>query len=114
MSRAPAPRAPGRARIWACFFAPSAAWFLLQQGQGYLVRVACSQAGPPLGAAFGVAALVVCAAAALFAAPVARSRGETTATRRFIARLAIAGGGMFALAIAYQTAATLLVPSCVR
>jgi hypothetical protein len=100
-------------RIWVCFFAPAAAWFLLQQGQGYLVRIACGQAAPPLGAVLGLLALAVCAAAAGFAAPAARSH-ETTPTRRFIARLAIGGGGMFGLAIAYQTAATLLVPSCVR
>ena len=114
MSGAPASRAPGRTRVWTCFFAPAAAWFLLQQGQGYLVRIACDQAGPPLGAALGALALAVCVAVALFAAPAARSHDETTLIRRFIAWLAIAGAGMFGLAIVYQIAATLLVPSCAR
>jgi hypothetical protein len=110
------PRTPGPARTWACFFAPAAAWFLYQQGLGAVVRLACRTAGPPHGVLLGGLALLVCAAAAGFAVPAARGEGgePTARTRRFVARLTLGLAGVFALAIAYQTAATLLVPPCAR
>ena len=116
MSAPSTPPPAGRARTWACFFAPPAAWYFFQQGLGMVVRVDCGRAGAPWGMAFGLAAVLVCALAAGFAAPFARAQGATPQlrTRRFVARVALGLAGVFALAAIYQTAAVILVPSCVR
>lgn len=106
-----AARATARIRLWICLFAPGLVWFVFQQGLGYLVRADCAHAGPP-GLATGAAALLVCLAAGLAAE--ADRRRESAGLRSFLARLAIGLAAIFGLAIAFQTAAMLLVPPCAR
>jgi hypothetical protein len=68
-------------------------------------------AGAPLGPIWGLVSLVLCGVAACLA----WSRiGGGTGSDRFLARLALLGAWLFALAIAFQTLATLIVPPCAR
>jgi len=99
-----------QARAWTALLLPPFVWFLFQQGLSALLHVNCSQSG--IGAAWGVASLIVCAVAFRIAWPF-RARGDTLANP-WLARLALVAAGFFALAIAFQTLALLMVPSCVR
>lgn len=116
MSPTRAPQPSVRSRLWIGFFAPGFAWFAFQQGLGAVERVACGHAGPPYGVLVGLAALLICLAAAQTARRDRGRRAETEAApaSRFIRRVTIGMAAIFGLAIAYQTAAVLLVPSCVR
>ncbi len=93
---------------------PPLAWYCGQQGLGYVLRLQCAAAVGPsaLGGAF---ALLACAVAAWLALGVRRDEpsppGRTDAVLRIVAML---GAGVFALAIAFQTLAVLIVPSCAR
>jgi hypothetical protein len=98
-------------RPWAALTLPAVAWFLFQQGLSMALRGRCAAAGIPLGPLWGVLSLAVCGVAARLA----WSRlGGGTASDRFLARLALLGAGLFALAIVFQTLATLIVPPCAR
>jgi hypothetical protein len=98
-------------RPWAALTLPAAAWFLFQQGLAITMRGQCGAAGIPLGPLWGVLSLAVCGAAARLA----RSRlSGGTASDRFLSRLALFGAGLFALAIAFQALATVIVPPCAR
>ena len=98
-------------RPWAALTLPASAWFLFQQGLAMTLRGQCTAAGIPLGPVWGVLSLAACAAAARLAWS---RRSGGTASDRFLARLALFGAGLFALAIAFQTLATLVVPPCAR
>ena len=93
---------------------PPLAWYGAQQGLGYVVRLQCAAAVGP-GALAGAFALLACAAAAWLAVGVRRDEpsppGRADSVRRAVAVL---GAGVFALAIAFQTLAVLIVPSCAR
>lgn len=93
---------------------PPLAWYGAQQGVGTLVREQCSTAAG-IGGAVGLLALVACALAIWLSVPVPRqarsSRGQTDAV---LSKLVLVGSGIFALAITFQTLATLIVPSCAR
>jgi hypothetical protein len=59
--------------------------------------------------------LLVCAGAAALAWPSARTGSASSPpVRPWLARVAMLEAGIFALAIAFQTLATLIVPSCAR
>jgi len=76
---------------------------------------ACAAVGSWLGPAWGTASLMVCAGAAAIAWPAARlADGKDPPTRPWLARAAMLGAAVFGLAVAFQTLATLIVPSCVR
>ncbi|HEY2752179.1 hypothetical protein [Phenylobacterium sp.] len=96
----------------AALFGPGAAWVLFQQGEGGLVYFACAAAGPPLGAALGLAAIALCGAAGALAWQVVRS--DPDATRRFLGRIGLGASAIFALASLVMTAAIWLVPPCAR
>ncbi|MDB5703446.1 MAG: hypothetical protein JWN66_562 [Sphingomonas bacterium] len=98
-------------RPWAALTLPAVAWFVFQQGLSMTLRGRCGAAGIPLGPLWGVLSLTVCGAAARLAW--SRLSGGT-ASDRFLPRLALLGAGLFALAIAFQTLATLIVPPCAR
>jgi hypothetical protein len=100
---------PGRTRLVIAIALPPLAWFGYQQGLGMILRSGCSSAAPPFGPAFGAAALIACALAALLGAP-----KEARYPGRFLAScIAQFGAALFGLAIAFQTIATLVIPSCV-
>ena len=104
-------KAGAHLRPWVALVLPPAAWFVFQQGLAFTLRGACQAAGVPLGPVWGVASLVVCAVAARLAW--SRRAGGTGADR-FLANIAVLGGGLFGLAIAFQTIATMIVPPCAR
>lgn len=107
--------APSALATAAALFTAGGAWVLFQQGEGGLVYFACSRAGPPLGVAFGLVALTVCAAAGGLAWRLHRSQApQTTPTRRFLARVGLGASAIFALASLVMTAAICLVPPCAR
>ncbi|MEH3121357.1 MAG: hypothetical protein PGN16_05135 [Sphingomonas phyllosphaerae] len=99
-----------RSRSWTALVLPPVAWFGFEQGLSALLHARCNLAG--WGLAWGAASLIVCALAAWLAWPLARRGGDLLATL-WLARLALALAGIFALAIAFQTLAILLVPPCV-
>ena len=100
-----------RARAWTALLLPPFAWFLFQQGLAHVVHVRCNVAGP-VGAGWGVASLAVCAAAALLARR--RADPELMSAHPWLCRVALLGAGVFALAIAFQTLAAVMVPACLR
>jgi hypothetical protein len=99
-----------RARAWTALLLPPFAWFLFQQGLSALLHAACSRAG--IGAAWGLASLIVCGVAFWMAWPFRKRQGALV--HPWLAQLALVVAGFFALAIAFQTLALLMVPPCVR
>ncbi|MDR6787144.1 putative Co/Zn/Cd cation transporter (cation efflux family) [Sphingomonas sp. BE138] len=99
-----------RARSRAALVLPPVAWFAFEQGLPALLHARCDLAG--WGLVWGAASLVACALAAWLARPLARRGGDLLATS-WLARLALVLAGIFAVAIAFQTLAILLVPPCV-
>jgi hypothetical protein len=107
-------RPPSRVRLTVALFLPPLAWFLFQQGLSATMRAYCRAGGPPIGVLWGVGSLILCALAAWLAWPATRSSGlEVQHASRFLALLALIGAGLFALAVFFQTLATLVVPPCV-
>jgi hypothetical protein len=100
-----------RRQVWFALLLPAVSWYVFQQGLGMTLRGDCKYAGFPLGTVWGVASLVVCAAAAGMALVGVRNR---TGGDQFLARIAMLSAGLFALAIAYQTLATAIIPPCAR
>lgn len=106
----------GPSRTWGALAIPPLAWYLDEQGWGQAVRLACASGGPPLGPMVGVAALLACAGAAILAWPAARRSVAEPGdqARSFLAWLAVGLAGAFALAIVFQTLATVITPPCAR
>jgi hypothetical protein len=91
------------------------AWFLFQQGLSAAMRSNCHLGAPPLGTVWGIFSLLLCALSGASARPATwPSSLEANRMPRFLAYLAVIGAGFFALAIAFQTLATLIVPPCIR
>ena len=78
-------------------------------GLGFTLRGSCVAAGIPVGPVWGVVSLCACALAGWLAWPIARGESRTDA---FVAMMALLAAGLFALAIGYQTLATLILPPC--
>lgn len=115
MSDVPPARAPvSRLRLTIALFLPAFSWFLFQQGLSAAMRAQCRAGAAPIGPTWGVCALLLCGVAVWLAWP-ARQASDLEARQvpRFLALLALIGAGMFALAIAFQTLATLVIPPCV-
>lgn len=96
-----------RIRIWSALLLPPVAWYGNQQGLSLVLSGACRSviwAGPLLG----VVALLLCGVAAWLA------RWAPPVAYGWLARIARLGAGLFALAIAFQLLATVIVPPCVR
>jgi hypothetical protein len=105
----------GRWKPWLALLLPPAAWALFEYGLGSALRGHCTSVGVWLGPAWGALSLVACAVAAVIARPLARSGSESAPPPRpWLARVAMFEAGIFMLAIAFQTIATLIVPSCAR
>jgi hypothetical protein len=98
-----------RARAWTALLLPQIAWFGFEQGLSALLHADCTRTG--WGVAMGVAALLLCGLAGRMARRFA-GRGDVLADV-WLARLALAVSGIFALAIIFQILAVLLVPACV-
>jgi hypothetical protein len=103
----------GQWRPWVALLLPPVTWVAYEYGLGSALRGHCAAVGTWLGPAWGMLSLILCAAAVRVAWPMARA-GSTDAppARPWLARVAMFEAGVFALAIAFQTIATLIVPSC--
>lgn len=99
-----------RARAWTALAGPALTWLLFQQGLGWVVRVACGEAW--MGIGWGLASLLGCLLAVWPARRLARAGGATV--HLWLARIALLGCAVFALAIAFQTLAVAMVPPCAR
>lgn len=100
------PRAT-RIRVWSALLLPPVAWYAGQQGLSLVLSGACRSvlwAGPVMG----VIALLLCGVAVWLA------RAAPPKPYGWLALMARLGAGLFALAIAFQLLATLIVPPCVR
>ena len=100
-----------RIRSFVALAVPPLAWYVFQQGLGFTLRGSCVAAGIPTGPIWGLCSLGACALGTRLAWPIAwgEDRGDA-----FLARLALLAAGLFALAIAYQTLASLIIPPCAR
>lgn len=93
---------------------PPSTYIVFEYGLASALRPACSAVGAWLGPLWGAVSLLVCGLAAALAWPMARKLATDPPTRPWLARVALVVSGIFALAIAFQTLATLIVPSCAR
>ncbi len=115
MSKRPTAReASAGTRPWVALLLPPLAWFGFEVGLAGALRLSCTAVGAGLGVAWGCASLAACALAAGLAWPLAKPAGDQTPSRPWLARVALLGAGVYALAIAFQTIGTLIVPSCAR
>jgi len=104
-----------RARPWIALSLPALAWVLFEYGLAWAMRGSCQAVGAWLGAAWGLASLLVCGGAWWIAWPSAKWAGaDDPPARPWLARLALLGAAVFGLAIAFQTIATMIVPACAR
>jgi hypothetical protein len=99
-----------RARAWTALLLPPFAWFLFQQGLSVLLHADCSRSG--VGTAWGFASLIACGVAFRIAWPLRKREGALV--NPWLAQLALVVAGFFALAVAFQTLALLMVPPCLR
>jgi hypothetical protein len=97
-------------KLVACLLAPPIAWYAFQQGLAVTLRTACDAAGAPVGTIWGVLSILICGAAAWFSMR-SNVSGESA---RFVGYVAQLGAGLFALAVFFQTLATMIVPPCAR
>lgn len=104
-----------RARQEMALLLPPIAWLAYEYGLGSSLRASCATVGAWLGPFWGGTSLLACAIAAGLAWPMARAATKRDPrVRPWLASIAMLGAGIFALAIVYQTLATLIVPSCAR
>jgi len=99
---------------WVALALPALAWMSFEYGLASSLRASCTAVGSWLGPAWGVASLLVCAGAAMLARPLSKGTDRDPPVRPWLSRVATVVAGIFALAIAFQTLATLIVPSCAR
>ena len=102
-----------RIKPWIALALPPLTWFVFEVGLAGALRLSCEAVGGGLGVAWGCASLVVCAGAMRLAWPLARTANDRSSPH-WVARVALFAAGFFALAIAFQTISTLIVPACVR
>ncbi len=96
-------------------FVPPLAWFAYEIGLAAALRISCVAVGAGLGAGWGAVSLIACGVSAWLAWPTARWAGDNpSASLSWLSRVALLAAGIYALAIAFQTIATLVVPPCAR
>jgi hypothetical protein len=108
------PRATGSAWTpWAGLFAGAAGWFIHQQGGANANYWDCRFGGPLWTLALGLVCGLVVIAGGWLSWASRRAAGEDApATRRFSGLVGAATAAIFLMAIAFQTLASLIVPSC--
>lgn len=114
MSDGATPGRAARVRPWAALLLPPLAWYGFEVGLGSVLKVHCAPVGAWLGLTWGVVSLALCGVAMALAWPCARPASDRTPPRAWLARVALLLAGIFALAIAFQTLAVLIVPPCVN
>lgn len=99
---------------WVALLLPPLSWITYEYGAVIGLRASCAAIGTWLGPIWGFAGLIGCALAAALAWPLARKATEQPPVRLWLARVATFGAGVFAVAIGFQTLATLIIPACTR
>ena len=105
-------------RVWlaAAMLLPPFAWVTYQWGLGYALRPACGVVGDWLGVAGGASGLLICCLGLLAAVRclrLSRNKGRPGVVA-WLAKGSMLGSAIFGLPIAFQTLATLVVPSCAQ
>jgi hypothetical protein len=95
---------------WSGLVLGALGWAISGQWGAFRVNDACLQAWTFETAALGIIGLIVTAAGAWLSYACDR-RAEMPAAR-FVARFSVASAAIFAIAILFQTAATLIIPRC--
>jgi hypothetical protein len=104
-----------QARAWIFLSIPPLVWYGHQQGLGGPLRLNCHVAEGPTALTWGAVSLLLCAANAWLALPLAREGQDTAGPMTpWIGRLAVAASGLFGLAILFGSLASALVPACAR
>ena len=103
------PRLSIRSRAWIALLLPPLSWFAFQQGLSALLHAACGRW--TAGIVWGLASLALCALAVRMAWSLRAPHGLLV--HRWLAAIALTVAAIFALAIAFQILALLLVPPCV-
>lgn len=95
---------------------PPLAWFVYQQGLGAVLRFDCTKGSGWTGLVWGFLAIAACLGAVLLGrrASTARAGDRRDETLRLLTALSFSSAALFGLAILYQVAATLIIPSCAR
>lgn len=96
---------------WLPLVIPPIAWLLFEYGLGTALGHHCHAVGSWLGLSWGGLSLIACLVAAVIARRVAGAADDAL-PRPWLGRIALLGAAVFALAILYQTLATLIVPPC--
>jgi hypothetical protein len=99
-----------RGRAWTALVLPPVTWFLFEQGLSALLHADCTRSG--FGLAWGALSLILCGVA--FRLAWKMRRASEVLTDIWLARLALIMSPLFALAIAFQTLAITVVPTCLR
>jgi len=98
------------ARAWLALIIPPLVWYGQQQGLAGPLRVDCHVADGWPAVVWGVASLICCAGSAALGWSQVREAGLAA----WVARLGVAGAGVFSVAITFGTLAAALVPACAR
>jgi hypothetical protein len=100
---------------WVGLFVSALAWVIDHQLGSDVTYWRCSASGPLFVGVLGVLCFVIALGASWFSWT-SREHGQDTnpETRRFVASLSAAGACAFGLAIALQTLAGFIVPTCAR
>jgi hypothetical protein len=100
---------------WSALIAGMAAQALHQNFLADVLRYDCTVGNPVTGVITGALALLLIAAGSWISWSSVRDvhvAGPHEATRRFIARLSLMVGALFAIGVLWQVLATMLVPAC--
>ncbi|MDB5715965.1 MAG: hypothetical protein JWO15_3362 [Sphingomonadales bacterium] len=109
------PRPPAQKSTWVALALPPTAWAVFESGLALALRLSCQTVGIWLGPLWGAASLAACCGAMALAWPSAKAgRGGDSPAGAWLAWIALMVAPLFGLAIAFQTLATFIVPSCAR
>jgi hypothetical protein len=109
------PRPPARTSTWVALVLPPIAWALFEAGLAVALRLSCTTVGLWLGPVWGAASLLTCGGAMMLAWPATKAGDDgDSPAGAWIAWIALMVAPLFGLAIAFQTLATFIVPSCAR
>jgi hypothetical protein len=109
------PQTAARRWLTAAMVLPPLAWMTFEYGLAVALWPMCERVGHGLGLAWGAGALCACFIAAFSARHCIRLSAEPpqgASVTAWMGKVALIGSGFFALAITFQSIATLIVPSC--
>lgn len=97
---------------WAALAAGATAWFVSQQAGSDLTMAHCHASGPLTVIIIDLLALALAGTGAYYSHRVWDRVAAEEAGKPFIALIGMLTAGLLAVAILYQTAASLIIPSC--